>query len=70
MDGLTTPTEGSTTSYRSIYLNLEFPSPSRKWTNIFDAWIYGDIQQFAQLVLESITTGSEGCMDRVGDCTT
>jgi NAD-dependent SIR2 family protein deacetylase len=37
--------DGPTTS---IYLNLDFPVPTREWEGVFDVWIKGDAQTFAQ----------------------
>ncbi|PCH42141.1 DHS-like NAD/FAD-binding domain-containing protein [Wolfiporia cocos MD-104 SS10] len=35
---------------RTIYLNLDFPVPTREWEGVFDVWIKGDAQSFAQMV--------------------
>ncbi|PVF94423.1 DHS-like NAD/FAD-binding domain-containing protein [Serendipita vermifera] len=35
---------------RSIYLNLDFPMPSKEWESTFDVWIQGDLQEFVGLV--------------------
>jgi NAD-dependent SIR2 family protein deacetylase len=35
---------------QSIYLNLNF-SASRTWNGVFDAWVQGDLQQFANAML-------------------
>ncbi|KAI0733599.1 DHS-like NAD/FAD-binding domain-containing protein [Fomitopsis betulina] len=40
---------------RAVYLNLDFPVPTREWEGVFDLWIRGDAQEFAQLVLEEMT---------------
>ncbi|KIY43920.1 DHS-like NAD/FAD-binding domain-containing protein, partial [Fistulina hepatica ATCC 64428] len=32
---------------KSIYLNLDFPVPSREWRDVFDVWIQDDAQNFA-----------------------
>ncbi|KAM0750099.1 DHS-like NAD/FAD-binding domain-containing protein, partial [Meredithblackwellia eburnea MCA 4105] len=34
----------------SIYLNLDFPTPSREWKDVFDVWMRGDVQEFVGLV--------------------
>ncbi|KAG2347701.1 DHS-like NAD/FAD-binding domain-containing protein [Suillus weaverae] len=61
--GLTTPTpspsKGSATStddspFKSIYLNFDFPGPTREWEGVFDAWLQGDAQSFAELLKEEI----------------
>jgi NAD-dependent histone deacetylase SIR2 len=33
---------------KSIYLNLDFPVPTREWEGVFDVWIQGDAQVFAE----------------------
>ncbi|KAF9237645.1 DHS-like NAD/FAD-binding domain-containing protein [Melanogaster broomeanus] len=40
---------------KSIYLNLDFPVPTREWEGVFDAWVQGDAQSFAQMLMEEIT---------------
>ncbi|KAF8879675.1 DHS-like NAD/FAD-binding domain-containing protein [Mucidula mucida] len=35
---------------RAIYLNLDFPVPTRDWEGVFDTWIQGDAQEFAELL--------------------
>lgn len=37
---------------RTIFVNLEFPVPSREWNGLFDYWLQGDVQAFADLVKE------------------
>ncbi len=32
---------------RSIFINLDFPVPTREWETIFDVWLQGDVQHFA-----------------------
>ncbi|KAG6915866.1 hypothetical protein DXG01_009573 [Tephrocybe rancida] len=39
---------------KSIYLNLDFPVPTREWEGVFDAWIQGDAQGFADMLQEEI----------------
>lgn len=39
---------------KTIYLNLEFPVPTREWEGVFDAWVQGDAQEFAQMLQEEI----------------
>ncbi|TFY55163.1 hypothetical protein EVJ58_g8423 [Rhodofomes roseus] len=39
---------------RAVYLNLDFPVPTREWEGVFDVWIRGDAQEFAQLMLEEM----------------
>lgn len=35
---------------KAVYLNLDFPVPTREWEGVFDAWIQGDAQEFAEMV--------------------
>jgi NAD-dependent SIR2 family protein deacetylase len=42
---------GATSVVKCIYLSMEYPSPSRQWEGVFDTWLYGDLQQFARLML-------------------
>ncbi|KAI6094830.1 DHS-like NAD/FAD-binding domain-containing protein [Pisolithus croceorrhizus] len=37
---------------KSIFLNLHFPVPSREWEGVFDAWVQGDVQTFAQMMMD------------------
>jgi NAD-dependent SIR2 family protein deacetylase len=46
-----------TCGFRSIYLNLELPSPSTAWKGVFDAWIYGDLQDFAEMMNDRVKIG-------------
>lgn len=43
-----TSASGSTSlassSPRTIYLNLDFPVPTRDWKGVFDVWVQGDVQ--------------------------
>jgi len=60
--GLATPTSSPRRSPaveddplpKSIYLNLDFPAPTREWEGVFDTWIQGDAQQFAEILREEI----------------
>ncbi|GAA5821658.1 hypothetical protein JCM11251_000955 [Rhodosporidiobolus azoricus] len=36
----------------TVYLNYDFPTPSRDWAGLFDIWLRGDIQQFVAAVKE------------------
>ncbi|KAF8071989.1 DHS-like NAD/FAD-binding domain-containing protein [Lyophyllum atratum] len=54
-------------SMKAIYLNLDFPVPTREWEGVFDAWIQGDAQGFAGMLQEEIereTTAKELAMER------
>lgn len=35
---------------KAVYLNLEFPAPTREWEGVFDAWVQGDAQVFANML--------------------
>ncbi|KAI0784151.1 DHS-like NAD/FAD-binding domain-containing protein [Abortiporus biennis] len=35
---------------KTIYLNLDFPVPTREWEGVFDVWVHGDAQSFAELI--------------------
>lgn len=60
--GLSTPTPSPRRSpadedeppIRTVYLNLDFPVPTREWEGVFDVWVRGDAQEFARLVLEEM----------------
>ncbi|KAF9790971.1 DHS-like NAD/FAD-binding domain-containing protein [Thelephora terrestris] len=34
----------------SMYLNLDFPVPTRDWEGVFDVWLKGDAQEFAKAI--------------------
>ncbi|KAG6885661.1 hypothetical protein C0993_011425 [Termitomyces sp. T159_Od127] len=46
--------ESSMSAMKAIYLNHDFPVPTREWEGVFDAWIQGDAQEFANLLQEEI----------------
>ncbi|KAJ8473193.1 hypothetical protein ONZ51_g8029 [Trametes cubensis] len=48
------PAEDEEPPVRTIYLNLDFPVPTREWEGVFDAWIRGDAQEFAQMIHEEL----------------
>ncbi|KAI0925719.1 hypothetical protein AcV5_008379 [Taiwanofungus camphoratus] len=56
--GLATPTPSPRRSpaddeeppITTVYLNLDFPVPTREWEGVFDVWIRGDAQEFAQML--------------------
>jgi NAD-dependent SIR2 family protein deacetylase len=35
---------------RAVYINLDFPVPTREWEGVFDAWIQGDAQLFSMML--------------------
>lgn len=39
---------------RAVYLNLDFPVPTREWEGVFDAWVQGDAQEFAAVLRAEI----------------
>ena len=48
------PAEDEEPPVRTIYLNLDFPVPTREWEGVFDVWIRGDAQEFARMVHEEL----------------
>ncbi|EJF64612.1 DHS-like NAD/FAD-binding domain-containing protein [Dichomitus squalens LYAD-421 SS1] len=48
------PAEDEEPPVRTIYLNLDFPVPTREWEGVFDVWIRGDAQTFARMVHEEL----------------
>ena len=48
------PAEDEESPVRTIYLNLDFPVPTREWEGVFDVWIRGDAQAFARMVHEEL----------------
>ncbi|KAI9000513.1 DHS-like NAD/FAD-binding domain-containing protein [Trametes punicea] len=48
------PAEDEEPPVRTIYLNLDFPVPTREWEGVFDVWIRGDAQGFAQMVHDEL----------------
>jgi NAD-dependent histone deacetylase SIR2 len=41
-------------SIKTAYLNLDFPVPTREWEGVFDAWLQGDAQKFAEMLQEEL----------------
>jgi len=39
---------------KALYLNFDFPAPTREWDGVFDAWIQGDAQAFAKMLQAEI----------------
>lgn len=39
---------------KAVYLNLDFPVPTREWEGVFDVWLQGDAQHFAQLLRQEL----------------
>ncbi|KAH8118258.1 hypothetical protein DFH11DRAFT_1573289 [Phellopilus nigrolimitatus] len=38
----------------TIYVNLDFPVPTREWDGVFDVWIQGDAQVFAGMIRDEM----------------
>jgi NAD-dependent SIR2 family protein deacetylase len=49
-----TPTNEEEAPINSIYVNLDFPVPTREWQGVFDVWVQGDAQRFASLLKEEM----------------
>lgn len=49
-----TPASDEEPSLKAVYLNLDFPVPTREWDGVFDAWVQGDAQSFAELLGQEI----------------
>ncbi|KAJ7671557.1 DHS-like NAD/FAD-binding domain-containing protein [Mycena polygramma] len=39
---------------KTVYLNLDFPVPTREWEGVFDVWLQGDAQVFAEMLQAEI----------------
>ncbi|KAF9466582.1 DHS-like NAD/FAD-binding domain-containing protein [Collybia nuda] len=48
------PSNDEEPATKAIYLNLDFPVPTREWEGVFDAWIQGDAQEFAEALRNEI----------------
>ena len=51
----------------SVYLNLDFPVPTRDWEGVFDVWLKGDAQSFAMAIeaeLEKADAAKEAALER------
>jgi len=51
----------------SVYLNLDFPVPTRDWEGVFDVWLKGDAQRFASAIkeeLEKADAAKEAALER------
>ena len=49
-----TPLSDDDTPFKSVYLNFDFPVPTREWEGVFDAWVQGDVQNFAAILEQEI----------------
>ena len=51
----------------SVYLNFDFPVPTRDWEGVFDVWLKGDAQRFASAIkeeLEKADAAKEAALER------
>ena len=51
----------------SVYLNLDFPVPTRDWEGVFDVWLRGDAQHFAMAIeaeLEKADAAKQAALER------
>ena len=51
----------------SVYLNFDFPVPTRDWEGVFDVWLKGDAQHFAMAIqaeLEKADAVKEAALER------
>jgi hypothetical protein len=39
---------------RTIYLNLDFPAPTRDWKGVFDVWVQGDVQELVETFMNAL----------------
>ncbi|TFL04173.1 DHS-like NAD/FAD-binding domain-containing protein [Pterulicium gracile] len=53
------------TPINSIYVNLDFPVPTREWRDVFDVWIQGDAQRFAALLNDEMAQEPSGAKNQV-----
>jgi NAD-dependent SIR2 family protein deacetylase len=49
-----TPSSDEEPMLKSVYLNLDFPVPTREWEGVFDAWVQGNAQDFAEILGQEI----------------
>lgn len=49
-----TPASDEEPALKAVYLNLDFPVPTREWEGVFDAWVQGDAQSFAEMLSQEI----------------
>lgn len=48
------PASDEEPSMKAVYLNFDFPVPTREWEGVFDAWVQGDAQTFAEMLGQEI----------------
>ena len=49
-----TPASDEEPTLKAVYLNLDFPVPTREWEGVFDVWVQGDAQSFAEILGKEI----------------
>lgn len=62
-----TPVTNDEGPITSVYLNLDFPVPTRDWEGVFDVWLKGDAQAFATAIgneLEKADAVKEAALER------
>ena len=62
-----TPVTSDEGPITSVYLNLDFPVPTRDWEGVFDVWLKGDAQAFATAIgneLEKADAAKEAALER------
>jgi len=62
-----TPVSDEEPALKSVYLNLDFPVPTREWEGVFDVWVQGDAQKFAELLgqeIEKETRSKDAAVER------
>ena len=62
-----TPVTNDEGPITSVYLNLDFPVPTRDWEGVFDVWLKGDAQSFAMAIegeLEKADAVKEAALER------
>lgn len=62
-----TPSGDEEPPIKTVYLNFDFPVPTREWEGVFDVWVRGDAQEFARMVdeeLEKEAKAKEAAIER------
>lgn len=62
-----TPVTNDEGPITSVYLNLDFPVPTRDWEGVFDVWLKGDAQSFAMAIeaeLEKADAAKQAALER------
>jgi hypothetical protein len=62
-----TPASDEEPTLKAVYLNLDFPVPTREWEGVFDAWVQGDVQSFAEILgreIEKDMQSKEAAVER------